>query len=212
MVAMAVPLLRAGGEANKIILTPGGRYLHMPCCGNSQHCKNIHEKDYLTKMTAGLTELRGRIRDKINLYNIKHVSVVQFRRLIDDDLREEEIWGEDPIHHTPRGFSEAAKGLRRLLRSRRGEEQVIRSSRPAFEKQRLDLTKARAPWIRRGGLNEAMRSEPPRGKKGGWPHPRGHGGNQHLGHGSSGRYNWQGKFNSGRGSGRGSGSGRGRWY
>jgi hypothetical protein len=32
MVSTSIPLLRAGGQCRKVILTPAGRYRYTPCC------------------------------------------------------------------------------------------------------------------------------------------------------------------------------------
>ncbi len=41
MVSTSIPLLRAGGQCRKVILTPSGRYKYFPCCNVRGHCSNM---------------------------------------------------------------------------------------------------------------------------------------------------------------------------
>ncbi len=46
MVSTSIPLLRAGGQCRKVILTPSGRYKYFPCCSIRGHCSNMKERNY----------------------------------------------------------------------------------------------------------------------------------------------------------------------
>jgi hypothetical protein len=70
------------------------------------------------------------VRDYVRMRNIKRATVMVFGKLItpspgqSEYLQEEEIWGEDPIHYTQKGYSMAAAGwsplsMRRSPRRRR---------------------------------------------------------------------------------------------
>jgi hypothetical protein len=56
--------------------------------------------------------------------NIKRATVMEFGKPItpspgqSEYLQEEEIWGEDPVHYTQKGYSLAAAGLERRRRRR----------------------------------------------------------------------------------------------
>jgi hypothetical protein len=43
MVGTSIPLLHAGGQCRKVILTPVGRYKYNPCCSITGHVSNIRE-------------------------------------------------------------------------------------------------------------------------------------------------------------------------
>jgi hypothetical protein len=55
--------------------------------------------------------------------NIKRVTVMALGQLITPSpgksayLQEEEIWGDDPVHFTPKGYSLTAAGLKSLNRT-----------------------------------------------------------------------------------------------
>jgi hypothetical protein len=46
MVSSSVPLLRAGGQCRKLVLTPGCRYRYNPCCLTKGHCSNMKDRNY----------------------------------------------------------------------------------------------------------------------------------------------------------------------
>ncbi len=71
MVSTAIPLLRAGGQCRKFILTPCGRYKYYPCCTALGHVSNLRERNYIRWMEEKLTELRGTVRDYVRMRNIK---------------------------------------------------------------------------------------------------------------------------------------------
>jgi hypothetical protein len=69
-------------------------------------------------------------------------------------LQEEEIWGDDPVHLTPKGYSLAAAGLESLIYEKRAEE---KEDEPA-KRPKQDLTKKRPDWVR-GSIAEAVRKD-----------------------------------------------------
>jgi hypothetical protein len=99
MVSMSIPLLRAGGQCRKVILTPAGRYRYTPCCTTVGHVSNIRDRNYGRWMDEKLTELRGVVRDYVRMRNIKRATVIEMGQLLtpsagqSEYLREEEIWG-----------------------------------------------------------------------------------------------------------------------
>ncbi len=59
MVSTSIPLLRAGGQCRKVILTPSGRYKYFPCCSVRGHCVNMKERNYGRWMEDKMAELKG---------------------------------------------------------------------------------------------------------------------------------------------------------
>jgi hypothetical protein len=82
MVSTAIPLLRAGGQCRKFILTPAGGYKYYPCCTVSGHVSNLRERNYIRWMEEKLTELRGTVRDYVRMRNIKRASVIEMSQLL----------------------------------------------------------------------------------------------------------------------------------
>jgi hypothetical protein len=67
MVSTSIPLLRAGGQCRKIILTPGSRFRYNPCCQAKGHCSNLRERSYGKWMEE---KLETKKKKKIILYLI----------------------------------------------------------------------------------------------------------------------------------------------
>ncbi len=67
MVRTAMPLLRAGGQCRKIILTPTSRYRDCPCCGVKDHCTNVKDRNYKQRMEGRLAEICGVVKDYVRM-------------------------------------------------------------------------------------------------------------------------------------------------
>ena len=136
-------------------------------------------------------------------------------------LHEEEIWGEDPVHLTTKGYGMAAAGLESLIYEKRGEEREAeeKGSQGPSKKPRYDAAENRPAWVK-GSVAEAVL----RGGGGGQPRPPfkqpwrgtfqargGRGGTSHRKMAGGDNRNY---YNSGSGSGqpRGRGGSRGRGY
>jgi hypothetical protein len=166
LVNKSIPLLRAGGLCRKIVLTPGARFKRYPCCTTRGHCSNRHEKDYEKWMEGKLAEVKGTIRDYIRMRNIKRVTVIEMGQLITPTpglsayLQDEEVWGDDPVHMTPKGYSLAATGLEHLIYEKRAEEKEDEptSWQGAAKRAKQDLSKKRPDWVR-GSVAEAVRKD-----------------------------------------------------
>jgi hypothetical protein len=103
MVSKAIPLLRAGGQCRKIILTPAARFKCNPCCYTKGHCSNLNEKNYAEWMEEKLAEMRGVMIDYVRIRNIKRATVMEFGKLITPPpagmssyVQDEELWGDFP--------------------------------------------------------------------------------------------------------------------
>jgi hypothetical protein len=143
MVSTSIPLLRAGGQCRKVILTPAGRYRYTPCCTTVGHVSNLRDRNY----GQWMEEMR----------NIKRTTVIEMGQLLTPSagqssyLHEEEIWGEDPVHLTTKGYGMVA------------EE---KESQGPSKKPRYDAAESRPAWVK-GSVAEAVR----RGGCGGQPRP-----------------------------------------
>jgi hypothetical protein len=128
MVSTAMPLLRAGGQCRKIILTPTARYRDCPCCGTRGHCTNMKDRNYKQWMDGRLAEIRRVVKDYVRMRNIKRATIISLDQLItptaglSEYLQQEELQGGDPVQYTPKGYSLAAAGLEALIYEKRGEE------------------------------------------------------------------------------------------
>ncbi len=97
--------------------------------------------------------------------NIKRATVIGMGQLLTPSagqssyLQEEEIWGEDPIHLTSKGYSILAAGLESLIYEKRGEEKEAeeKGGQGPAKKPRYDAEHMPA-WAK-GSVAEAVRRE-----------------------------------------------------
>jgi len=170
MVSKVTSLLRAAGGCRKVVLAPAPRYLHTPCCTDASHCANMARRGYGKEMKEKLADLRDAIKAAVKTKGIKRVSVWQPDLLLegpeDNYLRDEEIWGDDPVHMTTTGYVELARQLEAKIEDWKGfEEREEKSNsggdkRPMAKRARVDLTKQRPDWVR-GNVGEAVRADRP---------------------------------------------------
>jgi hypothetical protein len=65
LVNTITPLLRAGGECEKIILSPLPRYMMKRCCKDRNHLVNKREDSYAKDMGEALADMRDSMKDLI---------------------------------------------------------------------------------------------------------------------------------------------------
>ncbi len=97
MVSTSIPLLRAGGQCRKIILTPGARYRYNPCCLTRGHCSNLNERNYGKWMEEKLSELKSTVCDYVRMRNIKRATVMELGQLITSPAGQSEYLHEEEI-------------------------------------------------------------------------------------------------------------------
>jgi hypothetical protein len=116
----------------------------------------MKDSNYGRWMEEKIAEMRGIVRDYVRMRNIKRATVMEFGQLItpaagqSSYLHEEEIWGEDPVHYTSKGYSLAASGLESLVYEKRSEEREAGPSggQGPSKKAKLDLTLKRPDWVK----------------------------------------------------------------
>jgi hypothetical protein len=114
----AIPLLRAGGECVKIIVTPLMRYLKQGCCENPEHVTNRTDEDYQVRMGERLSEYESWLKDIAFFKRIRHVKVfnpnihlIMDERIKAASKRIASYWGTDPVHMCTDGYRVVAEAL-----------------------------------------------------------------------------------------------------
>jgi hypothetical protein len=149
-----------------------------------------------------LTEMKGKVRDYVRMRNIKRATVMEMGQLLTPTagqsgyLNEEEVWGEDPVHLTSKGYRMAAAGPESLIYEKRGEEKEAeeKGGQGPAKKPRYDVAEKRPAWVK-GSVAEAVRRggggqpRPPFKQPSGWRggnQPRGARGASYRGGGGGG--------------------------
>jgi hypothetical protein len=119
LVNSITPLLRAGGDNEKLILSPLPRYIKR-CCKDKTHLTNKRDEDYASKMGESLTDIRDSMKDMIFGKRIRSFKVLLTTKLVmggeDDDAAENirRFWKEDAVHMTAEGYDTLVTALAEL--------------------------------------------------------------------------------------------------
>jgi hypothetical protein len=122
LVHMTVPLLRAGGECEKVIMSPLPRYIKR-CCGDPDHITNKKEKSFAEILGNSLASMRDTIRDVVFSKKIRSFKAVSPILLLTDQDSDEEaankrlktLWKDDPIHMAADGYSDLVHNIAEMV-------------------------------------------------------------------------------------------------
>jgi hypothetical protein len=102
-----------------IVISPMPRYWNRACCNEPGHVTNLRDQDYKASMLSALECMRRNLKDflfHIGRRNTRIVDpVVDIRR-----MREEEAWGNDPVHPLPQVYAKIAEAINKLSDSHEG--------------------------------------------------------------------------------------------
>jgi hypothetical protein len=115
---MAVPLLRAGGDLNKIVLSLLVRYAQSPCCDDPSHCTNFGSRSYREMLGEAMAHLEGWVKDLTFSKRIRNFKVISATEAVTISAGEimkkkelKEHLGKDPVHLTAAGYAKLAEVL-----------------------------------------------------------------------------------------------------
>jgi hypothetical protein len=119
LVNTVTPLLRAGGENEKIILSPLPRYMRR-CCKDRAHLTNKKDSDYAAKMGEALAKMRDFMKDLIYGKRIRNFKVLSTTMLFmgDTDTAADKLrafWKDDAVHMTPEGYAELVEAVVKVI-------------------------------------------------------------------------------------------------
>jgi hypothetical protein len=117
LVNLSVPQLRAGGEHEKVILSPLLRYLK-PCCRDKTHITNRKDPKYFKELGTAVSDMRESIKDIVYGKKIKNFKVLEPVTLLatdEDDMAAAAklmpYFKEDPVHLSADRYAEILQGL-----------------------------------------------------------------------------------------------------
>jgi hypothetical protein len=112
-----VPILRAGGDCHKIILTPLARYVSGKCCIKANHIVNFADPAYGAELGRKLEEIRDWTKALAYTKRIRNFRVVSPQHLLGLDLADMEgcqlsdYWDADPVHLNEYGYDTLADAI-----------------------------------------------------------------------------------------------------
>jgi hypothetical protein len=109
----SVPLLRAGGEHNKILLSPLARHVAFKCCKDKSHIQNYGGQRYTEMVTEGLQNIFDWMKKLAYFKRIRHFKVLcpNIMMQVEDDSEVTKHWGKDGVHLTDEGYEYLANNL-----------------------------------------------------------------------------------------------------
>jgi hypothetical protein len=116
--SQAVPLLRAGGQHKKVLLSPLMRYTLEGCCTDEAHCTN--RKTFYPTMFEQLAEIETWMDDQSYLKRIRKYCVLNPNSILTPDLDKltkkdkttfKQFWSAGPVHMTGTGYEYLATKL-----------------------------------------------------------------------------------------------------
>jgi hypothetical protein len=118
LVNNSIPLLRAGGDSEKIILSPLPRYLK-ECCSNADHLTNLRSDTgrYFTTMGEAISSMKDSKRDLINGKKIRSFKVLSPLLLLLDGCETatadklKQLWDTDPVHLVEKEYPHLLQGI-----------------------------------------------------------------------------------------------------
>jgi hypothetical protein len=151
---VSVPLLRGGGDLNKIILSPLARYVQAPCCDNEDHCTNFQLPSYRQQMGEKMANMETWIRDFTFSKRIRNFRVVSATCAV--SMTEEgklyknrilkEMWGTDAVHLSPSGYAKLGEVI--CLKSDQEFTRAKRRLPTSGSQQKVsNLSNKRAKWV-----------------------------------------------------------------
>jgi hypothetical protein len=153
LVNTLVPLLRAGGDHEKIILSPLLRYLK-PCCRDKSHITNRKEPSYFSDLGRAVSDMRESIKGVIYGKKIRSFKVLEPVSLLGDG--EDELatatklmpyFSADPVHLSPDGYSEILQGILNQIMEGSFTRTPKTAATTATAGQTKDWSRYRKQWV-----------------------------------------------------------------
>jgi hypothetical protein len=108
---LVLPLLRAGMDHTKLLLTPIIRYALEPCCGNPAHVTNKKEANYGAALGEALSSIAEWLQDFAFTRWIRNFAVVNTTVLVQAGSTPVNFWTEGPVHMNVHGYAALAAAL-----------------------------------------------------------------------------------------------------
>jgi hypothetical protein len=76
VVENVIPVIKEKGSKPCLIIPPLPRYLFARCCSNTEHCINMHEKDYQETLMSGFIQLRTNLIKQLVSHGLTNFKVM----------------------------------------------------------------------------------------------------------------------------------------
>jgi hypothetical protein len=177
-----LPLLRAGLDNTKVLLSPMMRYIVQKCCEDDSHIINKGLSNYGTNMGTALGKMGEWLKDLAFTRRVRNFTVMCPNEILGDEgsikagtRRVTAFWKDGPVHLTQEGYSALGTGMldrlatSNLARRVDTDKQVMSY---VTKERMIDRSVKRQNWItsndssvrRRYEAEEERPQWPPRGR------------------------------------------------
>jgi hypothetical protein len=155
---ITLPLLRAGKNHTKILLTPIMRYALAACCDNPAHVTNKREPAYGTALGEALSNIGEWLQDLAFTRRIRNFAVMCPTDVMQraDQQRKGNFWAEGPVHMTKDGYRFLADALLERFADVKLCRKVESKPPPAAtsSQRKPDMAARRESWV--GGNDSSV--------------------------------------------------------
>jgi hypothetical protein len=124
---VCLPLLKAAGNNNKLLLSPIPRYWKSSCCNDPEHVSNLLSPDFEDTLFKGLDDLRDTAKGYLRSCGVPSIKVLSTLQLmsrlpgspttsLEHRAAVLPLWGGDPVHPNFCLFEAAAKAILDLVK------------------------------------------------------------------------------------------------
>jgi hypothetical protein len=148
---LALPLLRAGLNHTKVILSPLMRYVTSSCCANAGHMTNRREKSFAAAMGLALGEVKEWLQDFTFTRRIRNFTVLCSNSLLqgegdlEDNAANIKKYWSGPVHLNSDGYGQLAEQLLNSVLEAKLSRPTSETKRPEAPVQ--DRAKLRKQWV-----------------------------------------------------------------
>jgi hypothetical protein len=139
-----LPILRAGQQHTKILLTPLVRYLVHSCCRDTSHITNRCEPRYAATIAEAMCEVKSWLKGLAFTRRIKNFSVICPNEMLGQEDRH--FWDTDPVHMVEAGYKELGKRLLEAMATTEVSRKTDASNVP--RNSGTDWAEMRASWVK----------------------------------------------------------------
>jgi hypothetical protein len=141
-----LPILRAGQQHTKILLTPLVRYLMQSCCRDPTHITNRCEPRYAAAIAEAMYEIKGWLKGLAFTRRIKNFSVICPNEMLWQEDRH--FWDTDPVHMVEAGYKELGKRLLEAMANAEVSRKTDVTTNQHSSSSGTDWAEMRASWVK----------------------------------------------------------------
>jgi hypothetical protein len=188
-----LPLLRAGKDCVKILLSPLMRYALEPCCADNTHMTNRSDSNFGSNLGQALSNIGEWLQDLAFTRRIRNFAVMCPTQVMQqaEGERRGSFWTEGPVHMNGEGYRFLGAALLERFADVKLSRKVEKKTTSEGNRSRIDHAATRQAWVA-GNDSAVKRRYDVQEVTAGGGRGRGNGDN-YGGRGRGGSRSWRGR-------------------